>query len=87
LAAFAPIWLEGILTPEFYERYGQKVEHSKRTRTAAEKEAKAIAIGQAGFYLLDAIYAENTSASIRSLKAVEVLRQVWLQQYYAPGGL
>ena len=84
LAVFAPIWLEKVLTAEFYSRYGQKVEHSKRTRTAAEKEAKAIAIGQDGFYLLDAIYAENTSASIRSLKAVEVLRQVWLQQYYAP---
>ena len=61
-----------------------RVEHDKRTRIAAEKEAKAIAIGQDGFYLLDAIYAENTSASIRSLKAVEVLRQDWLQQYYAP---
>ena len=84
LAVFAPTWLEKILTPEFYERYGQKVEHSKRTRTAAEKEAKAIAIGEDGFYLLDTIYAENTSASIRNLKAVEVLRQVWLQQYYAP---
>ena len=84
LAAFAPTWLEGILTPEFYERYGQKVEHSKKTRTVAEKEAKAIAIGQDGFYLLDAIYDENTPASIRNLRAVEVLRQVWLQQYYAP---
>lgn len=84
LAAFAPTWLEGILTPEFYERYGQKVEHSKKTRTTAEKEAKAIAIGTDGFYLLDAIYAETTSASIRHFKAVEVLRQVWLQQYYAP---
>lgn len=28
LAAFAPTWLEKILIPEFYERYGQKVEHS-----------------------------------------------------------
>ena len=27
---------------------------------------------------------ENTPASIRNLRAVEVLRQVWLQQYYAP---
>ena len=56
LAAFAPTWLEKILTPGFYERYGQKVEYSQRTRTAAEKEAKAIAIGTDGFYLLDAIY-------------------------------
>ncbi len=39
---------------------------------------------QQSSYLLDAIYAENTSASIRNLRAVEVLRQVWLQQYYAP---
>ena len=84
LAAFAPTWLEEILTPEFYERYGQKVEHSKRIRTAAEKEAKAIAIGTDGFYLLEAVYAEITPASIRNLRAVEVLRQVWLQQYYAP---
>jgi transposase len=84
LAALAPTWLEGILTPQFYERYGQKVEDSKKTKTVAEKEAKAIAIGADGFYLLDAIYAETTPASIRNLGAVEVLRQVWLQQYYAP---
>ena len=44
LATFAPIWLGKVLTPEFYERYGQKVEHDKRTRTTAEKEAKAIAL-------------------------------------------
>ena len=35
--------------PEFYESYGQKVEHSKRTKTAAFKEAKAIAIGKGVF--------------------------------------
>ncbi len=84
LASVAPSWLEAVLTPDWYERYGQKVEHSKKTRTAAEKEAKAVAIGTDGFYLLDAIYAETTPASIRNLRAVEVLRQVWLQQYYTP---
>lgn len=81
LAAFAPTWLEKVLTPEFYERYGQKVEHSKKTRTAAEKEAKAIAIGTDGFYLLDAIYGETTLASIRNLRGVEVLRQGSQKEY------
>ena len=84
LASVAPSWLEAVLTPDWYERYGQKVEHSRKTRTTAEKEAKAITIGTDGFYLLDAIYAETTLNSIRNLRAVEVLRQVWLQQYYAP---
>jgi transposase len=84
LASVAPSWLETVLTSDWYERYGQKVEHSRKTRTAAEKEAKAIAIGTDGFYLLDTIYAETTPTSIRALEAVEVLRQVWVQQYYAP---
>ncbi len=84
LAKVAPTWLEEIVTPDWYERYGQKVEHSRTTRTAAEQEAKAITIGTDGFYLLDAIYGETTPASIRNLRAVEILRQVWLQQYYAP---
>ena len=84
LAKVAPNWLERIITTDWYDRYGQKVEYSRKTRTAAEKEVKAIGIGTDGFYLLDGIYHENTPDSIRQLQAVEVLRQVWLQQYYAP---
>ncbi len=30
------------------------------------------------------VQAETTPAEILYLRAVEVLRQVWLQQYYAP---
>jgi len=71
LAASAPTWLEKILTPEFYERYGQKGEHSKKTQTVAEKEAKAITIGTDGFYLLDAIYTETTPNSIPYLGAFD----------------
>ena len=84
LASVAPSWLEAVLTPDWYEHYGQKVEHSRKTRTTAEKEAKAITIGTDGFYLLEAIYADTTPPLIRNLEAVEVLRQVWVQQYYAP---
>ena len=84
LAEVAPDWLSSVLTPDWYDRYGKKTEYSRRTQTVAEKEAKAITIGTDGFYLLEALYAETTPAKIRNLKAVEVLRQVWLQQYYAP---
>ena len=84
LALEAPAWLEEILTPDWYERYGQKVDYSKKARTLVEKDIQAVTIGKDGFYLLDALYAETTPAPVRQLKAVEVLRQVWLQQYYAP---
>jgi transposase len=84
LASVAPTWVEGVLTPDWYERYGQKGKYSKKIKTLVEKEAQAVTIGIDGFYLLDALYAETTPASVRNLKAVEVLRQVWLQQYYAP---
>ncbi len=84
LAQVAPTWLERMVSIDWYERYGQKVGYSRKTRTAEEKEAKAIEIGTDGFYLLDAIYHETTPDAIRQIQAVEVLRQVWLQQYYAP---
>lgn len=84
LAKAAPDWLERTLAINWYERYGQKIEYSKKTRTIEEKAAKAIGIGTDGFDLLEAIYHETTPVSIRQIQAVEVLRQVWLQQYYAP---
>ena len=84
LAEAAPSWLDRTIDTDWYECYGQKSEYSNKTRTAEEKEAKAVQIGVDGFYLLEAIYHETTPDVIRQLHGVEVLRQVWLQQYYAP---
>ena len=84
LAKVAPTWLERMVTIDWYERYGQKNEYSRKTRTVEEKEAIAIQLGTDGFFLLESIYHETTPDAIRQLQAVEVLRQVWLQQYYAP---
>jgi transposase len=83
-AKVAPNWLERVIDSDWYDRYGQKDGYSRKTRTTEEKEAKAIEIGTDGFYLLEAIYHKTTPDAIRQIQAVEVLRQVWLQQYYAP---
>ena len=53
LALEAPAWLEEILTPDWYERYGQKVDYSKKARTLVEKDIQAVTIGKDGFYLLE----------------------------------
>jgi transposase len=53
-------------------------------RQKDERNALAVGVGQDGFDLLDAIYVPTAPIELRWLKAVETLRQVWLQQYYAP---
>ncbi|WP_017313974.1 IS1182 family transposase [Mastigocladopsis repens] len=84
VAEIAPTWLKSLAPPEWYDRYSKRFEDSRLPRTAPEREALAVTIGADGFDLLDAIYSQTAPVELRQLPAVEVLRQVWLQQYYAP---
>ena len=84
LAEFAPEWLGANLQSEWCDRYGRRVENTRLPRQKDERNALAVTVGKDGFDLLDAIYAETAPMELRWLKAVEILRQVWLQQYYGP---
>ena len=84
LAEVAPEWLGANLQSEWCDRYGKRVENTRLPRKKDERNALAVMVGQDGFDLLDAIYATTAPIELRWLKAVEILRQVWLQQYYAP---
>jgi transposase len=50
----------------------------------AEREVLAEQIGRDGARLLRAVYAPAAPAWLRTVPAVQTLRRVWLQQYYAP---
>jgi Transposase DDE domain len=41
-----------------------------------------IAYGRDGFHLLDQVYSRSAPAWLRELPAVQVLRRVWIQQFY-----
>lgn len=84
VAEVAPIWLKSLAPVEWYDRYSRRFEDTRLPRTASEREALAQTIGADGFYLLDNIYSQTSPIQLRQLPAVEILRQVWLQQYYAP---
>jgi transposase len=84
VAEVAPTWLKSLAPAEWYDRYSKRFEDTRLPRTASEREVLAQAIGADGFYLLDNIYSQTSPIELRQLLAVEVLRQVWLQQYYAP---
>jgi transposase len=84
LAAVAPAWLQTHLQPAWLERYGARVENYRLPRTEAERQRLAATIGADGFALLQAVYAPETPPEVRTEPAVEVLRRIWVQQYYGP---
>jgi transposase len=84
LAVAAPDWLRGRVPTEWYERYGSRVDNYRLPKTDAEREALAEVIGADGVALLEAVWAPTAPPWLRQVPAVDILRRVWLQQYYAP---
>jgi len=84
LAVAAPEWLTAHIQPDWFDRYGRRVENYRLPKLDSEREALASTIGADGFSLLEAIYTPNSPEWLRQLPAVETLRQMWVQQFYAP---
>src|SRR3954452_9191132 len=55
LAAVAPDWLRGISQPDWFERYGRRIEDYRLPKGQAERAALALTIGADGFVLLEAL--------------------------------
>ena len=86
LAVVAPDWLQAWVSPEWFDRYARRFEEYRLPPGRPERQALAESIGADGFQLLNAIYAPGTPDWLREIPAVQVLRQIWLQQFYAPAG-
>ena len=84
IAVVAPEWLQAIVPDNWYKRYGRKFEESRLPTTKTKRTELAATIGRDGFYLLDVLWSAEALTWLRQIKAVEIRRQVWLQQYYAP---
>jgi transposase len=82
LAMIAPEWLQSWVPPDWYHRYGRRFEQYRLPKTETERQGLAVVIGQDGYALLTQAYAPDTLPEIRQLAEVEVLRQVWVQNYY-----
>jgi transposase len=81
LAVAAPKWLLEQVTPDWFERYGERFEQYRLPKERAERTELGETIGRDGYHLLQAIYAEDAPPWLREIEAVDILRQVWLQQY------
>ncbi|MEO1006249.1 MAG: transposase, partial [Cyanobacteria bacterium J06638_38] len=84
LAIAAPDWLAKRLQKDWSDRYGRRVENYRLPKLDSEREVLGTQMGEDGFNLLKKVYAPNASEWLRLIPAVEILRQVWVQQFYAP---
>ena len=86
LAAAAPGWLGQVAHPDWYDRYGKRVEeyHFPKERVAREELVQTIA--QDGMALLDAVYSGGSPYWLKELPAVRILRQKWVHQFYVMNG-
>jgi len=83
LATVAPDWLgEGVPSP-WYERYARRFEEYRLPAKKEDRYALAEQIGADGLQLLQLIDGEQEWAWLREIPAVQILRRVWMQQFYA----
>ena len=85
LAVVAPDWLRAQAPLAWYDRYGQRVENYALPKTEAARRDLAASIGADGQSLLEAIDTSDQTW-LAEVPAVQVLRQVWAEQYIGDTG-
>src|SRR5262245_4902505 len=86
LATVAPGWLRHQAPPEWFDRSVARVEETRLPKGQEARYAHAEVIGGDGFRLLEALRQEAEAARLWQVPAVEVLRRVWLTQFYLDDG-
>jgi transposase len=82
LAQIAPAWLQDQVSVEWFLRYGQRFSDYHLPKEPNDRHTLAVTIGCDGYRLLTQLYSEAAPPYLKALPAVDILRQVWVQQYY-----
>ena len=85
LAVAAPQWLRQVAEPQWFERYGSRVENYDLPKTDAARKELAHQIGADGEQLLQAIDAATDQVWLQQVPAVLTLRRLWTEQYIKEG--
>ncbi len=84
VATVAPDWLRAWVPSVWFDRYSRRFEEYRLPSSKPARYALAEQIGADGDQLLLAVYHETAPRWLREVPAVELLRRVWVQQFYAP---
>jgi transposase len=85
LATVAPGWLCQQAPQEWFDRYAARVEETRLTKGQEARYAHAEVIGADGYRLLEVLRRDPAASWLWQVPAVEILRQVWLFQFYVDG--
>ncbi len=86
LATAAPDWLRARTTPAWVDRYGLRASEFRLPKSEAGRRAWAVQTGVDGLALLALARADDAPSAVRDLPALEVMRQVWVQNFLAEHG-
>jgi transposase len=70
-----------MLAPSGAERYDRHNDDAWQPSKKVDWQTLAVEVGADGAALLEAIYAADAALWLREIPAVQILRQVWVQNY------
>ena len=79
-------WLQAQVRPDWFERYGSRIESSRLAHRKSEQADYLQQVGEDGHHLLAALYGVDAPLYLAQVPAVETLRRVWVQQYFIEAG-
>jgi transposase len=86
LAVVAPDWLQAHTPADWYTRYATRTQLSRWGKSDAERQALLQQVGADGVQLLALVDDSQAPAYLREVPTVQLLRQVWEQQYECEAG-
>jgi transposase len=86
LASAAPEWLIEHADPEWFERYGRRIEDQRLPKGKEAREEYLKTVGADGTRLLAYIDDPHTPQCLKELAEVEILRRLWEQHYETRDG-
>ena len=86
LAVVVPDWLRAHVPQEWYDRYEKRMEDFRLPKEASKRAALVEQIGQDGFDVLKWVREADAPSFLQEIPAVEILRQVWIQQFLVEEG-
>ena len=86
LAVVVPDWLRTHVAQDWYDRYEKRMEEHRFPKEATKRQALAGQIGQDGWNLLNWVREADAPVWLREIPAVEILRSVWIQQFWVDEG-